>query len=61
MGVRAGEPPLRLIALYRQPADPQAFDPAYFETHLPLIAKVPGLQKTAVSRFTRTTMGMPSP
>jgi uncharacterized protein (TIGR02118 family) len=48
---------MRLIALYRQPADPQAFDQAYFGTHLPLIARVPGLQKTAVSRFTRTVMG----
>ena len=48
---------MRLIALYRQPADPKAFDQAYFGTHLPLIAKVPGLQQTAVSRFTRTGMG----
>jgi len=48
---------MRLIALYRQPPDPQAFDQAYFGTHLPLIAKVPGLQQTAVSRFTRTVVG----
>jgi len=48
---------MRLIALYRQPADPQAFDQAYFGTHLPLMASVPGLQKTIVSRFTRTMMG----
>jgi uncharacterized protein (TIGR02118 family) len=48
---------MRLIALYRQPSDPHAFDRAYFGAHLPLIAKVPGLQKTVVSRFTRTIMG----
>ena len=48
---------MRLIALYRQPPDPQAFDQAYFGSHLPLIAKVPGLQQTVVSRFTRTIMG----
>jgi len=48
---------MRLIALYRQPADPEAFDRAYFGSHLPLIAKVPGLQGTVVSRFTRTVMG----
>jgi uncharacterized protein (TIGR02118 family) len=48
---------MRLIALYRQPPDPQAFDQAYFGTHLPLLAKVPGLQGTVVSRFTRTVMG----
>ena len=48
---------MRLIALYRQPPDPRAFEQAYFGTHLPLIAKVPGLQCTVVSRFTRTIMG----
>jgi uncharacterized protein (TIGR02118 family) len=48
---------VRLIALYRQPPDPAAFDRAYFDSHLPLIARVPGLQKTVVSRFTRTVMG----
>jgi uncharacterized protein (TIGR02118 family) len=48
---------MRLIALYRQPPDPAAFDNAYFGGHLPLIAQVPGLEKTVVSRFTRTVMG----
>jgi uncharacterized protein (TIGR02118 family) len=47
----------KLIALYKQPADASAFDEAYFNTHLPLIAKVPGLQKTVITRFTRTLMG----
>ncbi len=49
----------KLIALYKQPADPQAFEEAYFKTHLPLIAKVPGLQKTTVTRLTRTIAGDP--
>ena len=48
---------MRMIALYRTPPDPGAFDSAYFGTHLPLLAKVPGLEKTVVSRFTRTVMG----
>ncbi len=48
---------MKLVALYKQPTDPAAFDKAYFETHLPLIRKVPGLQKAVVSRFTRTLMG----
>jgi len=47
----------KLIALYRQPADPAAFDQAYFSTHIPLINKVPGLQKTSVTRFIRSIMG----
>lgn len=49
----------KLIALYKPPADPAAFDDAYFNTHLPLIARVPGLQSTLVTRFTRTVMGDP--
>ena len=47
----------KLIALYKQPADPAAFDKAYFDTHLPLLEKVPGLQKTEITRFSRTLMG----
>ena len=48
---------MKLVALYKQPADPTAFDEAYFNTHLPLIQKVPGLNKTVMTRFTRTLMG----
>jgi uncharacterized protein (TIGR02118 family) len=47
----------KLIALYRQPADPEDFDHKYFKTHLPLIAMVPGLKKTTITRFTRSVMG----
>jgi uncharacterized protein (TIGR02118 family) len=50
---------MKLIALYKQPADPAAFDQAYFNTHIPLIAKVPGLQKAIVTRFTRSLSGEP--
>lgn len=48
---------VKLIALYRPPPDAQAFDRAYFETHLPLLRSVPGLRRTSISRFTRTVMG----
>ncbi len=48
---------MKLIALYKQPADPNAFEEVYFKEHLPLMAKVPGLQKTVITRFTRTLMG----
>lgn len=47
----------KLIALYKQPADPAQFDQAYFNTHLPLISRVPGLIQTNITRFTRTLMG----
>lgn len=48
---------MKLIALYKQPPDTEAFDQAYFERHLPLLKKVPGLQTTTITRFTRTIMG----
>lgn len=47
----------KLIALYKHPEDPAAFDKAYFDTHLPLVAKVPGIQKTVISRVTRSIAG----
>lgn len=48
---------MKLIALYKRPNDLQAFEQAYFNTHLPLMNKVPGLRKTVITRFTRTLMG----
>lgn len=50
---------MKLVALYRQPPDPAAFDEAYFKSHLPLIQQVPGLEKTVVTRFTRSLSGDP--
>jgi len=47
----------KLIALYKQPADPAAFDQAYFKTHMPLIERVPGIRKSVITRFTRTLQG----
>lgn len=48
---------MKLVALYKKPSDPAAFDDAYFRTHLPLMGQVPGLRRTKITRFTRTIMG----
>lgn len=48
---------MKLIALYKQPPDVQHFEEIYFQTHIPLMNKVPGLQKTVITRFTRTLNG----
>ncbi len=48
---------MKLVALYKKPDDPAAFDEAYFNQHLPLIGTVPGLQKTVITRFTRSLVG----
>ncbi|MBI5652642.1 MAG: EthD family reductase [Chloroflexi bacterium] len=50
---------VKLIALYRKPADPAAFDQAYFETHIPLVKKIPHLNRVEISRITGAPRGEP--
>jgi uncharacterized protein (TIGR02118 family) len=40
----------RLIVLYKTPQDAAAFDKYYFETHVPLAKKIPGLRRYEVSK-----------
>lgn len=40
----------RILALYKIPKDPKAFDAYYKETHVPKAKKIPGLRKYEVSR-----------
>jgi uncharacterized protein (TIGR02118 family) len=44
---------IKYIALYSPPADAEAFEKAYFETHKPLIDKVPGLVRQEIARVAR--------
>ena len=39
----------QLVATYRKPKDPVAFDKYYFETHVPLAKAMPGLRKYEVT------------
>jgi uncharacterized protein (TIGR02118 family) len=48
---------VKLIALYKTPADSADFDNQYFNTHIPLTMKMPGLLKAEVSRVTGAPMG----
>lgn len=48
---------MKLIALYKLPEDMEGFEQKYFNTHLPLISKVPGLERTVITRINRTIMG----
>ena len=48
---------VKLIALYRTPDDIAAFDKHYFDVHLPLIRKSPGLRKLEVTRVTGAPIG----
>lgn len=40
----------KLYAIYQQPADAKAFDTYYFNTHVPLAKKIPGLRSYEVTR-----------
>jgi uncharacterized protein (TIGR02118 family) len=40
----------RLLVMYKTPRDTAAFDRHYFETHVPLAKKIPGVRKYEVSR-----------
>jgi uncharacterized protein (TIGR02118 family) len=47
----------KLIALFRRPEDEEDFDRHYFETHIPLVKKFPGLRKLEVTRVTGAPIG----
>ena len=40
----------RMIAIYKTPDDKDTFDKHYFELHIPLAKKLPGLRKYDVSK-----------
>jgi len=48
---------VKLVALYKKPADAAAFEKHYTEVHAPLAKKMPGLRKMEVCRFTGSPGG----
>jgi uncharacterized protein (TIGR02118 family) len=48
---------VKFIALYKKPNDIKAFEDHYFDVHMPLASKIPGLKKIELSRITGTPMG----
>jgi len=48
---------VKLVALYKKPANQKEFDDNYFNTHLPLANKMPGLRRVELSRVAGTPMG----
>jgi uncharacterized protein (TIGR02118 family) len=49
-----------LVVMYKTPKDAAAFDKHYFEIHVPLAKKIPGLRKFEVSRGPVATPAGPS-
>ena len=52
---------IKLLVLYGPPTDPAAFDKYYFESHVPLAKKIPGLRKYTVTKGPIVTPAGPSP
>ena len=48
---------VKLVALYKNPPDPEEFDKHYNAIHLPLVRKYPGLRKLEVTRITGAPIG----
>lgn len=51
----------KVLALYKRPADPAAFDRYYRDVHVPIAKKVPGLRRYEVSRGEIGMLGGRSP
>lgn len=52
---------IRLLVLYGQPEDPEAFDRHYQEVHIPIAKKMKGLKKWTIGKVEGTPDGAPSP
>jgi uncharacterized protein (TIGR02118 family) len=42
---------VKLVAMYKTPPDIEMFEKHYFENHMPLVEKIPGLIKSEVSKL----------
>jgi uncharacterized protein (TIGR02118 family) len=49
--------PVKLVVLYAQPDDAEAFDRHYLDVHGPLVEKVPGLQRFEGARLVTAADG----
>ncbi|HJZ46022.1 MAG TPA: EthD family reductase [Roseiflexaceae bacterium] len=48
---------IKLVCLYNQPADKQAFDTHYDEIHTPLVRQLPNLTRLEIARVTGAPRG----
>lgn len=51
----------KLIVLYKTPADPAAFERYYFDTHVPIAKKIPGMLRYEVNAGPLASPGGASP
>jgi uncharacterized protein (TIGR02118 family) len=48
---------VKLVVLYAQPEDADAFDQHYLSVHVPLVAKIPGLLRAETGRIVSAADG----
>jgi uncharacterized protein (TIGR02118 family) len=48
---------VKVVVLYTKPADPAGFDDHYLSVHVPLVAKIPGLQRAETGKLTAALDG----
>jgi len=48
---------VKLIALYKKPANVDAFEQHYAHIHIPLVERIPGVRKTEWTRFLAAPAG----
>jgi uncharacterized protein (TIGR02118 family) len=48
---------IKLVAIYKKPANAAEFDKHYFEIHCPLANKMPGLRKIEIAKVIGGPMG----
>lgn len=51
---------VKLIALYRKPDDVEAFLAHYHDVHMPLVRRMPHLERVDLNRVTGSPMGEPA-
>ena len=52
---------VKIVVLYGPPADPGAFEEHYANTHVPLVDKIPGLERFEATRVLATPEGGEAP
>ena len=52
---------VKVTVLYGPPTDPAAFERYYAETHMPLVARIPGALRAEKAKVVGTPDGTPAP
>jgi uncharacterized protein (TIGR02118 family) len=52
---------VKLSVVYGTPEDAAAFEKHYFDVHMPIVARWPGVERTEVARVSGGPMGSASP